>query len=837
MEPSPSSRLLGWCKDDVKQNVTGTHTYKTITTARCPPGSSEPEGSMSQSEKTFISEVEDAHAMQQTTQLLGDVTEDKETSHVSKERTFAEIDYADQRLAGFLYRPVKIFQTDWGVGDNLYDIFDPWTLYMTHPFIIKKVQNYRYFRAELCIKVMLNGNPFYYGRAFMSYNPYGFATRDPVRLADISVDNIERSQRPHVDMNPTTSSGGEMILPWVFPTPMASFDNDLDKIGRVTVSSYQRLEHANASTTPLSVTVLAWCKNVDLAGPTNVLRSEAADEYGNGIISKPAKAVARMAGSLAKVPIIGKYATATEIGADAVSRVASLFGFSRPVSVDPPRKVKMSPISNMAYTSIDEMTEKLTLDPKQGLTIDPSVVGYDKDEMQLSDMLTRESYLTRFKWETSYADDRLLFTSYVVPQMYDKATVGTDGEMHLTPMAYAAQAFQYWRGSITFRFVVATSDYHRGRLRIVYDPNVTSPSYGGAYSRIVDISETREFEVTIGWNREKQWLENKHITEYSDNVNFNNEPAVEFVNLDKYSNGVLSVYVLNSLTQPNDADTGTKYVNVFVKGGPDLEMAALSNNSIWNIKPKTADLSSESEDLRSDEEEIVFLSEVEDLMPDESLKPIGSTKEMPELTLIHFGETFHSIRDILKRYSPYENIADTGTGLTASFLLWDLDKWDFPRPDNRPTQYRLNTLLTWFSYPYVAWRGGVRYKLLHNTAGLGTQTNLGDVMSVVRLNDPGNEQNSITTAADRFIRTVNGATITHTQTQPCLEYELPFYRPVRFANPRFTGNSDYKHEIWVEGGSFDTLGNETRQLKSYVAAGEDFSLVWLLSTPIMVDAN
>jgi hypothetical protein len=99
--------------------------------------------------------------MQQQTQLIGDVTEDKETSNVSKERTFAEIDYADQRLAGFLYRPVKIFQTEWAVGDNLYDIFDPWTLYMTHPFIIKKVQNYRYFKAELCVKVMLNGNPFY----------------------------------------------------------------------------------------------------------------------------------------------------------------------------------------------------------------------------------------------------------------------------------------------------------------------------------------------------------------------------------------------------------------------------------------------------------------------------------------------------------------------------------------------------------------------------------------------------------------------------------------------------------------------------------------------------
>jgi hypothetical protein len=826
MEPSPSSWLLDWCKTDVKPNVTTTHTYKTLT-ARCPPGISEPEGFTFQSDKKYVSEVEDAHAMQQQTQLIGDVTEDKETSNVSKERTFAEIDYADQRLAGFLYRPVKIFQTEWAVGDNLYDIFDPWTLYMTHPFIIKKVQNYRYFKAELCVKVMLNGNPFYYGRAFMSYNPYGFATRDPTRLGYLSVDNIERSQRPHVDINPTTSSGGEMILPWVYPTPMASFDSDLNKIGRITIASYQRLEHANVSTTPLSVTVLAWCKNVDLGGPTNVLRSEASDEYGDGIISKPAKAIARMAGALSKVPAIGKYATATEIGADTVSKVASLFGFSRPVTVRPPMKVKLSPMSNMAYSSIDEMTEKLTLDPKQGLTVDPSVVGYDKDEMQLSDMLTRESYLTRFKWETSYTDDKLLFTCYVVPQMYDKVLDAGDQEMHLTPMAYAAQPFKYWRGSITYRFVVATSDYHRGRLRIVYDPNVTSPLYGGSYSRIVDISDTREFEVTIGWNREVQWLENKHIEGYSNSVNFNNEPVTEFTNSDQYSNGVLSVYVLNSLTQPNDADTGDKYINVFVKGGPDLEMAVLTDD-IWNIKPMTDKLASESALLKS---------EVEDLSTDESLKPIGSTKEIPELTLIHFGETFHSIRDILKRYSSFEYLSDGGSGLTSTFLVWELEKYDFPRPDARPTKLRLNTLVSWFSYPYVAWRGGIRHKILHVSGGLGTSTDHGDVMSVTRLAAPGIETSQIDEANNRIARAVNGMAITHTKTQPCLEYEMPFYRSVRFANPRYTGKSDFKHEVLIDGANFDTLTNSTRVLRTFVAAGEDFSLIWLLSMPIMVDTN
>jgi len=792
-----------------------------------PPVESGARGEEKLPARRYVSEA-GSEKTEQITQFLDDQNDDTEILPTQTDHTMSEIVYSDQSLPGFLSRPVKIFSTDWAVGDNLYATFDPWSLYMSHPFVIKKIQNYRFFNAKLRVKVMINGNPFYYGRALMSYNPFGFGTRAPTRtLGYVVIDNIERSQRPHVEINPTHSLGGEMLLPWFYPKPLASFTNDLNKIGRITLSSYQRLEHANVSTTPVSVTVLAWCDSINLAGPTNVLRSEAADEYGDGIVSKPAKAVARLSGSLSKVPYIGPYMTATQIGADSISRIASLFGFSRPVSVSPPMKVRHSPMPNLAYSSIEETTEKLTLDPKQGLTIDPKTLGYDKDEMMVSDIAKRESYLTRFRWNPDYADDRILFTSYVLPNLHNKATVDGVPEMHFTPMAYAAQPFHYWRGSITYKFVVATSDYHRGRLRIVYDPKVTSPLYGGAYSRIVDINETREFEVTIGWNREQQWLECKHIFDYSNDINFNPEPVIEFTNLDRYANGILSVYVLNSLTVPNDADTGDKYVNVFVKGGDDLEFAALDGRLLSSLKVSRNNMTSECNYISESKDQY-------DLTPDDHLAAVGQVKTIPELTLIHFGETFHSIRDILKRYSEFEVVTDPGTPFTQTFIAWRRDIFNFPRPSTSSAG-RQNTLISWFSCPYAAWRGGIRYKYSVITGNYGTTTSHNDHVYVIRRDNTDTESESMNDARLIDIDAMNGVSFTNTGAQPTLEFEVPFYRPVRFANPMSFSNVDFHHELVVEGTNFDTVNNPTRLVRGFCAAGEDFSLTFLLSMPILVD--
>ena len=120
---------------------------------------------------------------------------------------------------------------------------------------------------------------------------------------------------------------------------------------------------------------MAWMSDVELAGPTTrgVLSQSGNmmnDEYGKGIISRPAKAIARWAGKLKTVPEIGPYATATSMAAAGVGQLAELWGFSRPINLAPTARYKHQMFGMLANSSIDEPVEKLSYDPKQELTVD-----------------------------------------------------------------------------------------------------------------------------------------------------------------------------------------------------------------------------------------------------------------------------------------------------------------------------------------------------------------------------------------------------------------------------------------------------------------------------------
>jgi hypothetical protein len=330
-----------------------------------------------------------------------DVSQDAMGANTSNNVIDTDILQDAVSISQFMQRPIRIATISWEIGEFLRETIDPWTLYITNPVIKRKLENYAYLRGTLKVKAMLNGNAFYYGIGMMSYNPVGFSYRDPDRGASApAVDNVRFSQRLHVYLNPTESQGGELSLPFVFPTPFASRiandDTSVDKLGRITFSSFNPLHHANAATDKVNITVLAYFgDDLELAGPTNFV-SEAGkgDEYGQGVISKPASAIARMAGMLKTIPYIEPYATATQIGASAIAAIATKFGYSRPVNLEPVRKYRPTFMGNLANSEIEEATDKLTFDPKQELSIDPRLWGCDtgEDEMTIKHIASRSVY-------------------------------------------------------------------------------------------------------------------------------------------------------------------------------------------------------------------------------------------------------------------------------------------------------------------------------------------------------------------------------------------------------------------------------------------------------------
>ena len=122
---------------------------------------------------------------------------------------------------------------------------NPWTLYFQSTPIAAKLRGFSRLRANLHIRFLLNGSPFRYGDIMVSYKPlwaatttYAGANEFPffsggVIAADLTASYpggvppgvlssdkqavLARSQRSHIHLYPQTNSGGDMILPFIYP--------------------------------------------------------------------------------------------------------------------------------------------------------------------------------------------------------------------------------------------------------------------------------------------------------------------------------------------------------------------------------------------------------------------------------------------------------------------------------------------------------------------------------------------------------------------------------------------------------------------------------------------
>lgn len=265
-------------------------------------------------------------------------------------------DTNDATLDNFFSRPLKIHEGEWGTGTSLYINIDPWSLYFENPRVINRLNNYKLLKAKLHLKLVINGNGFQYGRAIASYLPYAVKDTLSTSRAIVPQDLVQESQRPHIYLDPTTSSGGEMILPmfW-YANYMDIPTSDWGELGELTIRSINDLRHANGASDQVTISVFAWAEDVSFSvltarEPNTMIpqMGEIDEANNNGVISKPASVIAKCAGALKSVPVIAPFALATEMAASTVGNIAKLFGYSRPPITKAPEPFVPRPFGQLA---------------------------------------------------------------------------------------------------------------------------------------------------------------------------------------------------------------------------------------------------------------------------------------------------------------------------------------------------------------------------------------------------------------------------------------------------------------------------------------------------------
>jgi hypothetical protein len=840
--------------------------------------------------------------------------------------TFGTADTGDDSLQNFFSRPIKIQSYSWGTGTNLFETFNPWQDFWENDRVINRITNFNLLRCKLCVKFVLNGNGFHYGRAIASYIPLhnydGFTKDRSFFIQDV----VESSQRPHIYLDPTNSQGGTMCLPFVWRYNALDVpDQDWRDMGQIIIHGMQNLKHANGASDSVTVSIFAWAEDVVMSTPTanepgalspqsgqympqadqcdsgiiskpatmiektakvcakttqivtnaiaNIARSlgtlspqsgqytPQADEYGSGIVSKPAAMIAKAAGALSNAPGIGLYAKATQIGASAIASIAKSFGYSRPNNLSEIQPFRPTYFGNLANTNFPDSATKFTYDAKQELSCDTRTFGLDgTDEMTIKSIATRESFLTNFAWDVASTTETLLWNSQVNPVIWSHVNVGGVDEWHMPACCFATLPFRAWRGTMKFRFQIVASAFHKGRLKITYDPSYPlTNEYNTNYTRVIDIAEERDFTVEIGWGQQQSFL--KHRPMLNNTTEIFSATALG-IDSGEFANGIISVYVVNELTVPNSTANNDIEVNVFVSAGDDFEVANPDDGDLKNLSwyaPQSGAYipqAGEGGENVPDSDNTDMENAPMKLEPDETMA--AQMTDADHTMDVYYGDPVTSIRQIFKRYCYSRTLtSSTQTGwkvvdyIINNFPLmrgFAPDGVDSVTTPTNPTDYNFcaMTMMNYYTPGFVCWRGGIKWKYQLTTDNL----TLNSFMLAERVGDPefsygfgdttippdnASPSTRIGFWANNLPGGLAGTQVTAAGHNPCLEVEVPFFTNSRFLfgkqdtlNTNLGVDSFFHRLMWKE----NTSATTHNCVHSYVAAGEDFTLGFFTGAPV-----
>ena len=781
--------------------------------------------------------------------------------------TFNVAHKADTSLEHFISRPVMIKNYSWRQNLNSGQLgadatdrqFNPWELFFQDARVKGKLDFFHLLRCKLHVKFLINGNPFFFGRAMCAYTPLHLADsfHDPTVTDNMAITQPANftlySQRPKVFLDPSTSQGGELILPYVLPAnamQLTALDRTL--MGVINMFTILPLSHANGQTDgEVDVQVFAWASDVVMAVPTTH-ETQMGEYTRDGAISKPANAIAKAAMHMADLPMIRPYALAAAQCAGLTATLASALGFSRPPVLQDIVPYVPRVVGNLANTNAPETVQKLTMDVKQETTIDSRVVGLDgTDEMTIAGIASRESFLDICQWTSNAEQGSRLWNAEVSPVTWN-GNNGTEG-IAMPACCYAALPFKCWRGTLNYRFQVIASNYHKGRLRVLYDPvdfASTSPFSNSnlVYSTIIDLDKTRDFTIPIGWGSKWSMLEHRSISSSPDVLPHSTDQNLSSPGV--LGNGIIRLEVLNELTSPGTL-TSDVYVTVSICAGDDFEVFEPSDRDVPLLQyfslpepqcgcfPKKYAASVPIEDpppivIISDSTTYVVegLPEIQmgevtnqqsTTTPEENAPTVAETLDTmcatlgdPDTVKVYFGDPVLSLRNLCKRYTFHEFV-DTALGPTnaGQHVNFSYTKSDFPQYSgyapsgeyavsgtSRKYNYVGTTILNYVTPAFITRRGGIRWKY-----AMQAPTRNGFI-SVSRTNNTNglvrNRRENLllnagvappgnarnTMLANSFDNGLAGTAITPIAQNPVLEVEVPWYSFFRFGYARSSDFSD-----------------------------------------------
>lgn len=475
-------------------------------------------------DKEVIETKDMEQEVQQSLQLSDSAPKTVDTSN---ENTTKEINpYIHPSLTDYLERQYPIRSLTWTSaspqGALLATIFLPEAL-LNNRALFEKVSRFSFLQCKFHVSIRVNGTSFHYGKLLVSYD----VSPRPTGTIDYKTRNnlYSQSSFPHVIVSPGQNEVKEFEIPFIYPLDYWPIDTVSPSAlyGRrypmASVSIWVLNPLSSSTVVPdVSLTVLANMKDVKIAG------------YSNGI---PQTFLSSLSDSYLN---------------DFNANIPSTFSLgSKPKPDDEfeaqiyiePRKLAL-PDYNNACKDINTLSLG-----------DWSSPSFHTDEnnvvTDLHKFIGRQALLTSGPMTSSDASGTDLISWDVNPRVVAIASETGGTRFYNTPLAFVADRFAIWRGTMNYTIQMVCSSFHSGRIQILYYPLGTTYETSEPYellSRIVDVQKDLEIKFSIPYT---------FIRPYTND-----------------SIGTLVIKVVNPLTF-KEAPVPDIYFNIWVSGGSDFE--------------------------------------------------------------------------------------------------------------------------------------------------------------------------------------------------------------------------------------------------------------------------
>lgn len=787
--------------------------------------------------------VSDVH---QNLEDVGGEVKDDVIFHKSHNHMIKSDDFT---MKGYLERPVQIAALSISLDSDVDLAFNIWDLFLADPVVRAKLRNFAFLRTDLKVRLAISGTPFHYGRLLVAYEP--FPTMNPYLSSFGPTFRQERlrylSQAPGAKtMDVRENTPLEMSIPYVSPLPvgrlyndstlvMASGDNydDFTGLGTLYVSTLNQIKGVTATATNVFLYIYVYAENIMLHGATGSVGQivSESDERERGPMHKIASGALKISQVLEQIPMINPIAKASSIGLSALKNISALFGWSYPTLVSKPERYRPEPFQNGAQIIGVDTGKRITLDPKQELHVDPRICAVEEDELTIASITGREGYLDTFTWspgDLSLTD--IIWQSAVTPRA-NKSFTGATEYIVPTPLSFASMPFKYWRGKIKFRFEIVASNFHRGKIMFVYEPNIrqfglisTALNVNKQYAKVIDIQETQSVEFEIDWNFPRPFCKNLPLSAIGSTVGTQYADTASFA---ECANGIIFVTPFTEIQSPDGSGIS---INVFVSGAE-----VIFNRFTDEFMPVEGNPVSESDDS--------------DITRDFSTMGINSNlSDIDDISAHYFGEAPLSFRALLKRFTVSTELIALSSVPGSYNSTWLIGPVYPTAPVSTSFAVTVpNTagetgkaLYFYLKHAFLAMRGGMRRRVFFQRGNHSVDDT--NVYASLQPDSTSTSAYALGSVVSAGFANMDGTVAYVTKTNGGVEFELPCYTNNLFLWAVNDDPWDASLSVMDPNGSrgynvFCNYSGTTDNCKviEHFATGEDFTFMrWLGSYPITI---